>query len=102
METIDKIRQAEQHASEQLRKAQEDSARLIEEKKMDAAARLKAASKRLNGEASERLKQAGEKIRIAEADMEKENNLAADTLRQNASGKMDKAVEAILGGMAGK
>ncbi len=102
METIDKIRQAEQDASERLIKAQEDSARLIEEKKTDSAARLKAASGRLDGEASARLREAGEKIRIAEADMEKENKLAADTLRQNASGKMDKAVEAILGRMAGK
>ena len=33
METIDKIRQAERDASERLMKAQEDSARLIEEKK---------------------------------------------------------------------
>ena len=56
----------------------------------------------MDGEASARLRDAGEKIRVAEADMEKENKLAADTLRQNASGKMDKAVEAILGRMAGK
>ncbi len=102
METIDKIRQAEQHASELLRKAQDDSARLIEEKKINAAARLKAAATRLDGEASARLREAGEKIRIAEEDMEKENKLAADTLRQKASGNMDKAVEAILGYMAGK
>ena len=96
METLDRIKQAEERAGEAVAAAEEASRGLIERKRREAEKRTEEAAAAMGQEREKRMREASEAVGREERELAGENSGRKRELIEAASERKEEAVKRIL------